>query len=118
MYLAQGLRIIKQLDALQIDRLSAVQLISILCTPFAFSTDTAPRYRATNIERVPIAPAFICERGHLRVPVDQIPGHSHTGQAHGRAVIADSQYRAGVVVLEHKVEVVHKAETVTLPAEL
>ena len=52
------------------------------------------------------------------MPVDQIPGHSHTGQALGRAVNADSQYRAGAVVLEHKVEVVHIAETVTLPAEL
>ena len=68
--------------------------------------------------RVLIAPAFLCERGHLKGVVDSIPAHSHTGQALGRAVIADSQYRAGVVVLEHKVEVVHIAETVTLPAEL
>ena len=67
--------------------------------------------------RVLIAPAFICERGHTKEPVDIIPARSPTGLAPAGAVLADGQQQAQAVVRVHEVEVVHTAATVTLPEE-
>jgi len=64
------------------------------------SSDTAPRYRVTITSRVLIAPAFLCERGLTKGPVDIIPAPRLTGQAPVGAVLTDTRLAAVVVHVE------------------